>query len=153
METNADYRHQNKYIFTDIDPRIIFLPAQGRQFHTVRIEFHFVTIDSLKIKSMMEYFQHVCEEGKEKITDLEAKLRAEKQKCLEKENQVFEIQQKLQQELQQNQQERQRMEKEIAYLQEELNKHSATIQELMGSTSWKLTKPLRAAGDIVHRRK
>ena len=123
METNADYRHQNKYIFTDIDPRIIFLPAQGRQFHTVRIEFHFVTIDSLKIKSMMEYFQHVCEEGKEKITDLEAKLRAEKQKCLEKENQVFEIQ------------------------------HSATIQELMGSTSWKLTKPLRAAGDIVHRRK
>ncbi len=153
METNADYRHQNKYIFTDSDPRIIFLPAQGRQFHTVRIEFHFVTIDSLKIKSMMEYFQHVCEEGKEKIADLEGKLRAEKQKCLEKENQVFEIQQKLQQELQQKQQEKQRMEQEIAHLQEELNKHSATIQELMGSTSWKMTKPLRAAGDIVHRRK
>lgn len=142
METNADYRHQNKYIFTEKDPSIIFLPAQGRQFHTVKIEFHFVTIDSLKVTAMMEYFQHICEDAKAGQVELEEKLKAEKQRYAEKENEILKIQE-----------EKQNLQRQISYLQEELNKHSATIHELTGSTSWKMTKPIRAAGNIVHRRK
>lgn len=31
--------------------------------------------------------------------------------------------------------------------------HEKTLQELLGSTSWKFTRPLRKIGDIVHGRK
>lgn len=128
MEGNAAYRDRDKYIFTTGDPAAAYGPAEGRSLRHVRFVFRYVTIDSLMVNAVWEYFQSVWETASRQLDDKEAQYQAlfQENGALKAENEV---------------------------LCDRVNAFSQSLNELMGSTSWKLTAPLRKLGDIIHRRK
>lgn len=128
MEGNAAYRDRDKYIFTTNDPVAVYAPAEGRTFYHVKFVFRYISVDALKVNAIWEYFGSVWEEAARKLDEKEGQYQA----ALTELNQ---------------------MKAENEVLQDRVDAFAKSLNELFGSTSWKLTKPVRKLGDIIHRRK
>lgn len=128
MEGNAAYRDRDKYIFTTNDPVAVYAPAEGRTFYHVKFVFRYISVDALKVNAIWEYFGSVWEEAARKLDEKEGQYQA----ALAELNQ---------------------MKAENEVLRDRVDAFAKSLNELFGSTSWKLTKPVRRLGDIIHRRK
>lgn len=128
MEGNAAYRDRDKYIFTTNDPVAVYAPAEGRTFYHVKFVFRYISVDALKVNAVWEYFGSVWEESARKLEEKEGQYQAALAELnnLKAENEV---------------------------LRDRVDAFARSLNELFGSTSWKLTKPIRKLGDIIHRRK
>lgn len=128
MEGNADYRDRDKYIFTTNDPVAVYAPAEGRTFYHVKFVFRYISVDALKVNAIWEYFGSIWEEAARKLDEKEGQYQAALADLnnLKAENEV---------------------------LRDRVDAYAKSLNELFGSTSWKLTKPVRKLGDIIHRRK
>lgn len=128
MEGNAFYRDRDKYIFTTNDPIAVYAPAEGRTFYHVRFVFRYISIDALKVSAIAEYFESVWKDSAEKLDEKEAQYQAALREtdALKAENEV---------------------------LRDRVDAFAKSLNELFGSTSWKLTAPVRKIGNLVHRRK
>ena len=135
MEGNDAYHNKDKYIFTTADPLIVYAPAEGRGFHHVTFVFRYVTIDALMVHAIAEYFQGIWEYMQNEYKKYEARL---EEKEAQYQSALREISAR-------------KAENEV--LRDQVNVVSGSLQELLGSTSWKFTSPLRKIGNIVHRRK
>lgn len=127
MEGNASYRDGDKLIFTSKDPSVVFGPALGRSFHHIKFKYRFITTDSLKVNAIQEFFKSVWEESARRLEEQEGRYQAAQKELsdLKAENEV---------------------------LKDRMNAYAKSLNELFGSTSWKLTKPVRKLGDLLHRR-
>ena len=135
MEGNAAYRDRDKYIFTTGDPAAAYGPAEGRSFRHVKFVFRYVTVDALMVNAIWEYFQSVWETARDRCDLLTGKLdeREAQYQALLQENEA--------------------MREENRILHSHVDNFSRSMNELLGSTSWKLTAPFRKIGDIIHGRK
>lgn len=126
MEGNAAYRDRDKYIFITDDPLAVYAPAEGRTFYHVKFVFRYISVDALKVKAIWEYFGSVWEESARKLEEKEGQYQAilAEKEVLKEENDA---------------------------LRERVDAFAGSLNELLGSTSWKLTKPVRKAGDFLHR--
>lgn len=128
MEGNAAYHDRDKYIFTTEDPVTVYAPAEGRTFHRVSFRFRYISVDALKVKAIWEYFGSVWEDSARRLEEKEAQYQTALREAdaLRAENEV---------------------------LRDRVDAFSRSLNELFGSTSWKLTKPIRRLGNILHGRK
>ncbi len=128
MEGNASYRDRDKYIFITDDPIAVYAPAEGRTFYHVKFVFRFISVDALKVNAIWEYFESVWKDSARKIEEKEAQYQAalRENSALKADNEV---------------------------LRDRVDAFAKSLNELFGSTSWKLTSPIRKIGNIVHRRK
>lgn len=135
MEGNAAYRDKDKYIFTTDDPLIVYAPAEGRSFHHVKLAFRYVTIDALTVHAIWEYFESIWERSRAENQLLSGRLEekeAQYQAALEEIHAL-------------------RMDNEA--VRKQADAFSGSLNELLGSTSWKFTSPLRKLGNLARRRK
>ncbi len=135
MEGNDSYHDKDKYIFTTADPLAVYAPAEGRRFHHVTFVFRYVTIDALMVNAIAEYFQGIWEYMQNEYKIYETKL---EEKEVQYQSALREIH---------------ALKAENEVLRDQVNVVSGSLQELLGSTSWRFTSPLRKIGNIVHRRK
>lgn len=135
MEGNDAYHDKDKYIFTTADPLTVYAPAEGRRFHHVTFVFRYVTIDALMVHGIAEYFQGIWEYMQNEYKKHEARL---EEKEAQYQSALREIS---------------ALKAENEVLRDRVNVVSGSLQELLGSTSWRFTSPLRKIGNIVHRRK
>lgn len=134
METNADFRHKDTFVFSIEDPLVVYGPGVGRRFHRVFLNYRFLSSDLAYVKAVGEIWDQ-CQRRVE---------------CLEEEKKgQLETQQEIQADLQRQIQD---LRGQLEYWQKENASLHATMQELLGSTSWRFTKPLRRIGDILHRK-
>lgn len=128
MESNAVYKNRSKYLFCTDDPIAVYAPAKGRTFRHVKFVFRYITVDAIKVEAISHYFDTVWEESAAKYEAAEARY----QDALRQINDL---------------------KAEKAVLEDRVDAFAKSLNELFASSSWKLTKPLRKIGDIVHRRK
>jgi SAM-dependent methyltransferase len=134
MSSNADVRDGNRYVFTCEDPMMLYGPAHGRRFHHVRLRLRYISVDAIKVAAIREFFAAVVGDYDKQIQKMHTEIELNKVSTVDYEKLISD-------------------EKRVsAGLQKEVEARDALIRELMGSTSWRLTKPFRKIGDILHRR-
>ncbi len=135
MEGNTAYRDGDKYIFTSSDPSIVFAPAEGRNLYHIKLAFRYITVDSLKVNAIWEFFESVWAEERRKLSEKEEQYQAALKEAAVLRREI------------------ETLRTDNAIFRDKAASHEKTLQELLGSTSWKFTRPLRKIGDIVHGRK
>lgn len=128
MDGNAVYRDGDKFIFTENDPITVYGPAAGRTLYHVKLVFRYITVDAIKVRAIWEFFQGVWEESARRLTEKEGQYQAALKEIGD-------------------------LKAEREVLKDRVEAFSRSLNELFGSTSWKLTKPVRKIGDILRGRK
>lgn len=154
--TNACYQDEDKYIFTINDPNVIFrVEEEEGEFGHIVIEFRFVTIDAIKVKAIAEYFESVRSE----LVDYRKKMAEEKERFIQ------EVYEPCKQEIAQIKQENEQIKRQLYEMKADTNRTRQQLQEshlqigeyaqtvdiLTGSTSWRVTRPIRKIGDLLKR--
>lgn len=153
--TNACYQDEDKYIFTTEDPNAIFVMKEEEEFLHIVTEFRFVTIDAIKVKAIAQYFESVRKE----LVDYRKKMAEEKERFIQ------EVYEPCKQEIAQIKQENEQIKRQLYEMKADTNRTRQQLQEshlqigeyaqtvdiLTGSTSWKVTRPIRKIGDLLKR--
>lgn len=155
QSTNACYQDEDKYIFTTEDPNAVYVTEDGGEFGHIAIEFRFVTIDAIKVKAISEYFESVRKE----LVDYRIKMEEEKRELREeKERFIREVYEPCKQENEQIKRQLYEMKADTnrtrQQLQEshiQIGEYAQTVDILTGSTSWRVTRPIRKIGDLLKR--
>ncbi len=145
--TNACYQDEDKYIFTTEDPNMIFVTEEG-EFGHIRLEFRFVTIDAIKVKAIAEYFESVRRE----LVDYRKKMEEEKERFL---REVYEPckqeNEQIKRQLYEMKADTNRTRQQLQESHIQIGEYAQTVDILTGSTSWRMTSPIRKIGDLLKR--
>ncbi len=153
--TNACYQDEDKYIFTTEDPNAIFVVDGEGEFSHITAEFRFVTIDAIKVKAIAQYFESVRRE----LVDYRKKMAEEKERfiqevyepCRQEIAQIKEENEQIKRQLYEMKADTNRTRQQLQESHLQIGEYAQTVDILTGSTSWKVTRPIRKIGDLLKR--
>jgi len=161
--TNACYQDEDKFIFTTEDPSIVFVTVDESEFGPIFAEFRFVTIDAIKVKAIYEYFESVQKERlasiRKELADCRKKAEEDCQKLVEdKERFIREVyepclkeNEQIKRQLYEMKADTNRTRQQLQESNIQIGEYAQTVDILTGSTSWKVTRPIRKLGDLLKR--
>lgn len=146
--TNACYQDEDKYIFTTEDPNIIYQMEEEDEFGHILIEFRFVTIDAIKVKAIAAYFESVRRE----LVDYRKRMEEEKERFI---REVYEPcrqeNEQIKRMLYEMKADTNRTRQQLQESHVQIGEYAQTVDILTGSTSWRVTRPIRKIGDLLKR--
>lgn len=147
--TNACYQDEDKYIFTTEDPNIIFGMGENKgEFEHVAAEIRFVTIDAIKVKAIAQYFESVRRE----LVDYRKQMEEERERFM---REVYEPckqeNEQIKRQLYEMKADTNRTRQQLQESHLQIGEYAQTVDILTGSTSWRVTRPIRKIGDLLKR--